>query len=295
MARVPAGIDRAALHIAARRVLLDALEALSSHRDAIIVAGAQAVYLRSQDADFTVAAFTTDGDLTLDPSRLGPDPRLDEAMKAAGFALMLGRDGSPQPGKWLRAVHVDGILRDIPVDLIVPAALDGAVKKRGARIPPHPTTAAMRTPGLEAVIHDHNPMLITSLDPEQDSRTVEVNVAGVAALLIAKAHKIADRLADAQAGRTHRLTDKDAGDVVRLMTTSNIRTAQTTLRNLLDQPTVAQVTRIGVDLLQAQFGTRAAPGVEMATRALAGGTLDEDRVRDLCVAYTRALLVDLRT
>ncbi len=291
MALVPVGVNRSALHVAARQVLLEALDALRAHREALILVGAQAVYLRSHDADFAIAAFTSDGDLTLDPNLLGPDPRLHEAMEAAGFALATG-SGGPQPGKWLRTVPIDGVNHDIPVDLIVPARFAGP-GRRGARIPPHPTTAAMRAPGLEVALADHEPMLITSLDPEYDSRAVQVQVAGVAALLVAKAHKIADRLTDAQAGKTHRLTDKDAGDVVRLMTTSNARRIQATLRGLFEQPAIADVTHTGLDLLQAQFGTRAAPGVDMAVRALAGGTLEESAIRDLCVAYMRALRAGL--
>jgi hypothetical protein len=58
------------LYVAARRVLLDALEALAPHGDAVVIVGAQAIYLRTGDGDLTVAPYTTDGDLALDPSRL---------------------------------------------------------------------------------------------------------------------------------------------------------------------------------------------------------------------------------
>ncbi len=55
-------------YIAARRVLLEALIALAAHDRSIIVAGAQAIYLRTGNADLTltVAPYTTDGDLALD-------------------------------------------------------------------------------------------------------------------------------------------------------------------------------------------------------------------------------------
>ncbi len=64
-------------YVAARKVLLDALMALAPHGRAIIVAGAQAVYLRTGSADLAVAPFTTDGDLALDPgiSSGGSTPR----------------------------------------------------------------------------------------------------------------------------------------------------------------------------------------------------------------------------
>jgi hypothetical protein len=39
------------LYVIARRVLLDALDALGEHRNATILVGAQAVYLHTGDAD----------------------------------------------------------------------------------------------------------------------------------------------------------------------------------------------------------------------------------------------------
>ena len=55
------------LYVVARRVLLDALEALGAHREAIVVVGAQAIYLRAGKADLAVAPYTTDGDLAWVP------------------------------------------------------------------------------------------------------------------------------------------------------------------------------------------------------------------------------------
>ncbi|MFV2019023.1 hypothetical protein [Micromonospora sp. LOL_023] len=74
------------LYVAARRVLLDALHTLDRHRDAVVLVGAQAIYLQAGDADLdvSVAPFTADADLSIDPDKLGPDPRIAEAMQAAG-------------------------------------------------------------------------------------------------------------------------------------------------------------------------------------------------------------------
>ena len=63
-------------------------------------------------------------------------------------------------------------------------------------------------------------MEITALDGTDRSTTV--NVAGPVALLVAKAHKIHDRLKGA-ASKPDRLTNKDAGDVYRLMVSVNVR------------------------------------------------------------------------
>ena len=71
------------LYVLARKVLLDALDALGPHRDAIVLVGAQAVYLRVGEADLAVAPFTTDGDLALDPAVLAEIPPLEKALRAA--------------------------------------------------------------------------------------------------------------------------------------------------------------------------------------------------------------------
>jgi hypothetical protein len=76
-------------YVAARTVLLDALQALAAHRRALVVVGAQAVYLRTGSAGLVVAPYTTDGDVALDPSLLGDDPLLEEAMRQQGFRLLM--------------------------------------------------------------------------------------------------------------------------------------------------------------------------------------------------------------
>jgi hypothetical protein len=55
------------LYVLARSVLLDAREALGPHREACVLVGAQAIYLRVGEADLAVAPFTTDGDPVIDP------------------------------------------------------------------------------------------------------------------------------------------------------------------------------------------------------------------------------------
>jgi hypothetical protein len=109
------------LLVAARRALLDALAA---HREALVVIGAQAIYLHTGDADVALAEATKDSDLAVDPRELLDVPRIEEAMIAAKFHRDLVR---PQPGRWLSA-------GGIPVDLMVPEALAGEGGRRGARM-----------------------------------------------------------------------------------------------------------------------------------------------------------------
>jgi hypothetical protein len=87
-------------YVEARRVLLDALEALAPHAPALVIAGAQAVYLRVGDGDLAVAPYTTDGDIAVDPESLAPDPTIEAAMNAAGFELAL-QGGHIEPGIWV--------------------------------------------------------------------------------------------------------------------------------------------------------------------------------------------------
>lgn len=118
------------LYVAARGVLLDALFALAPHGKAVIVVGAQAVYLRTGDADVTIsiAPYTTDGDLALDPTLLGDEPELASSMRHAGFLLT-------EPGIWHATEHVAGKDVIIPLDLIVPEAASCASSPTTAPTP----------------------------------------------------------------------------------------------------------------------------------------------------------------
>jgi hypothetical protein len=72
-------------YVLARRVLLDALDALGAHRDSIILVGAQAVYLHTGASQMAVPEYTTDADLALDPRLLQPHPLLADVLGAAHF------------------------------------------------------------------------------------------------------------------------------------------------------------------------------------------------------------------
>ncbi len=63
MSKLPPGIDEQQVFVAARRVLLDATDALAEQSEALILVGAQAVYLHSGNADIPVAIFTADADI----------------------------------------------------------------------------------------------------------------------------------------------------------------------------------------------------------------------------------------
>jgi len=251
-------------YIAARTVLLDALGALAAHQPALVVVGAQAVYLRTGSAGLTVAPYTTDGDLALDPTLLGDDPRLGEAMQHGGFTLLVRNDGGVEPGTWIGTTEVTGRPYSVPVDLIVPEGVLPGGRTRGARLTVHGKQAAKRTRGLEAALIDHGRMTLCGL-AAGDDRQVEVSVAGVAALLVSKVIKLRDRV---EQNRPHRLKDKDAGDVLRLIRATPVALMAERLDALRQDEVAGAVTVEALTGAVALFRAAGSPGVAMAVRAV---------------------------
>ncbi len=273
-----------ARYVAARRVLLDALTALAPHGDAVILAGAQAIYLHTGAADLAVAPYTTDGDLVLNPLLLGDAPELEAGMSAAGFHLQQQPGGHVEPGIWLARASAAGEEILVPVDLIVPEGAASGAGRRAARLGGHGAHAARRAVGLEATLLDNSTMTIAALYPS-DERSLDARVAGPAALLVAKAHKLHDRIAN---GRAARLDDKDASDVVRLMQSTRPDEISATLSALAQDAVAGPPTTEALEYIEALFGRRGRPGIEMASRALRTA-IPEDRVQAICVAYVTAL------
>ena len=126
------------LYVMARRALIDALDALGPHRDAIVLVGAQAVYLRVGEADLAVAPFTTDGDLVIDPAALAEIPPLEQALMDAGFHP----ETRSSVGVWItKRTTSQQVDTEVAVDLLVPASVSRApvAVQRGS-----PDTTRMR-------------------------------------------------------------------------------------------------------------------------------------------------------
>ena len=277
------------LYAEARSVLLDALEALRPHLDAIVVVGAQAVYIRTGPIDIPIAPFTTDGDLALDPTRLDDEPYLIEMMGGAGFRLEPTQ--KPEPGIWVTTRVVAGKDVDLPIDLIVPNDLAAKGGRRGARLGPHGKLAARKIPGLEAAVIDNSTLRIESLTKDDD-RVIKAKVAGPTALLVAKAIKIQERLEDAR--RPDRVLDKDAGDAYRLMQTSNPEGCARKAAELVEHAVAGESIRSGVESLIKQFQAPGSPGTSMATRYFQAA-VPEDRVRAVCTGFISAFLEAFKT
>lgn len=261
------------LYVKARKVLLDAFDALEDHREALVLVGAQAVYVHTGDTDLAVAEYTTDADLSISPSDLADSPRIEVLLSNAGFRLGLN------PGSWLSA---DGVV----VDLMVPEALAGA-GSRSADLRPHSKPSARRAVGLEGSLIDRDKTELASLDPS-DNRAMTVWAAGPAALIVAKLHKIHERV-----GVPNRLIDKDALDVFRLLQASKTSDVADRLKKLRDSSLAGDVTSRAIAFMPELFGSVDAPGIAMAVRA-AGDPEHSDTVASSLVALISDLLTEIR-
>ena len=256
-------------YVAARRVLLDALDALGAHRKSVVLVGAQAVYLHVGEGDLAVAPYTTDGDLAIDPRALDDEPRLAQALRGAGFELAI------RPGTWTR--------REVQIDFLVPSSMGGS-GRRGARLGAHGAEVARKAAGLEAAVVDHAAVRIVALDPS-DPRGFDVAVAGVAGLVVAKLHKITERkeLAD-------RRQDKDGLDVLRLLRFAETAPLATSLMRLARHPLAGPVTQQARTMLVDLFADRNGVGAQMAVRASAG-LENGPAIAQSCEVLARSLLV----
>jgi hypothetical protein len=196
--------------IVARNVLITALEALGPHRSAITLIGAQAVLEHTRDLHGVPMTSTSDGDASVSPSLISQTDDIGRALTAAGFV-----QHGDRPGIW---AYPDDAGDPIGLDLLVPESVAGA-GRRGARIQGQSKHALGRAAGLELSLLDREERQIVSLDGS--GRSVETFVAGVAALMCAKSHKLSERIADLSTGHRDRVKPKDAGDVWRLMAVSD--------------------------------------------------------------------------
>lgn len=260
------GVNEA--YIQARKILLDACEALEDHRHAIILVGAQAIYLHTGDGDLAVAPYTADADLAIDPSLLDTLPPLEMKMASAGFLR------TDQPGIWKSHSTVT-------IDLLVPESL-GGIGRRGARLEGHADNSARKVRGLESVLVDREKMQVTSLE-ETDPRSFEINVAGSGALLIAKLYKIGERK-----DNPARQKPKDALDVYRLLQAIPITEFVHAFSRLYNDSRSQESAKAAQSLLTELFSAETAPGTLMVAQAI--GILDD---RDIVIASCTALAQEL--
>lgn len=270
------------LYVAARRVLLDGLDALGAHRHALILVGAQAVYLRVGEADLAVAPYTTDADLAIDPLRLAEIPPLEQSLRDAFF-----RPKTTQSvGIWVTTRTIATRDVDIAIDLLVPSSATRNPDSRAADLTGHDRKAARNVDGLDGALVDNDIMRVSALDPT-DERGFELSIAGPAALLTSKLHKIADRVT------TNRLSDKDALDVLRLLRGTTTEDLTRRYQSILGDPNSRSVAERGLEMLKSQFVDRNAIGHSMIARAV-GALADHAELAASARALSEDLIAALR-
>jgi hypothetical protein len=263
-------------YVAARRTLLDALDALISHQESLVLIGAQAIYMHTSEMTWTVPPMTTDADLALDADILGDDPEIAATLQEAGFT-------PGQPGHWESS-------QGIAVDLMVAPHQSNRSSStaRSARLGPHAKTVARIGPGLAPALADNSLHVVAALDAS-DSRRHEIRVAGPAALLVAKSIKIDDRLSEADRGHPERIVDKDALDILRLLQATSIETLRTGLtRHAAGSPAQMDVERgLGVLRQRAKDANDEIPSLAMRAAG------DDPTVAPSVVALVRELIAAL--
>ncbi len=231
----------------------------------------KAIYLRVGEADLAVAPFTTDGDLAIDPSVLAEIPPLEQALTGAGFFPK----ASDSVGIWITHRQTTASPNTpVQIDLLVPASVSPGTGRRAARLVGHDVRSARIVKGLDGAVVDADVMRIDSLE-EGDPRSHDIRVAGPAALLVAKVHKISERHG------TPRQSDKDALDVLRILRGTTTEDLGSRYRGLLADARSGQAATSGLERLRDQFGRRAGVGVEMAIRS-AGPLANADELAASC-------------
>ena len=253
--------------VSTRNTIIDTLELLAAHREAITLIGSHAVHERTSSLQGVDSTTTKDGDFAVTPELVSDHPAIEETMRSAGFEPIT----ADRPGLWCRGFDEQGQPID-EIDLLAPAALAG----KGSRsVKPlssaHGKTAVGRAPGIELAVHDRELIQLQSFDGS--GRSTWAYVAGTAALICAKSYKIYERIAERDAGKKNRVQAKDASDLWRLMATSNGADVKSVFEQYASHAEIGDSVRQGAQMLtslvhggeivriaESNIGPQAAPG-----------------------------------
>ena len=227
-----------------RRAIINVVAVLAAHSESLTLVGAHAVLLRTMDLDAPRMP-TGDGDLGVTPGLVGDVPSIETLLAQAGYEHRT----TARPGLWGRERYdeADGRrgFRE-KTDLLAPHGLSGASSRTRRGVPTlqpaHGKLAVGNAVGLELASFNRSPMTITDFaDPEL---SVEIFVAGIPALILAKGSKIGERMRDPRKGPVR---DKDFGDLWRL---AAVAAADQTVREIarfVDHPQVGANVRQSVE------------------------------------------------
>lgn len=204
-----APVDLDERFIVARSVLIRGVSVLGPHSRALTLVGAQAVFELVSGTGLPLT-LTTDGDQSVWPRFVDASHDIYSTLVRSGFVPHKDR-----PGIWSYPGSDD---ESIGFDLLVPGSIAGP-GRRGARVAGQSKRALGRADGLELTLLDRQWRVVHTYNGSGES--VEMYVAGPAAILCAKAYKLAERLLEADRGGRNRVRAKDAGDAWRMMATSD--------------------------------------------------------------------------
>jgi hypothetical protein len=231
-----------------RRLLIQTIQALQPFQNALTIVGAHAVHVWATDAWGAIdMQATRDADIAINPVFVSDEPKVLELLEGINISPAL----KDRPG-----IYGFDSERDFDwaarttVDLIVPETYAGK-GRRSAHIPGQ-NRATTRAVGLELALWDRHLIKLSTFD--DPTILVDTYVSGPAALLIAKSHKIHERLL-AITSRPDRLRPKDSGDVALLMMVSDAKEiAQTMATECALHPEISEVVCSGATWLIEMYG-----------------------------------------
>lgn len=227
-----------------RRAIINVVDVLAVHAESLTLVGAHAVLLRMMDLDVPLMP-TGDGDLGVTPGLVGDLPSIESLLAGAGYEHRT----TARPGLWGREPfnEADGTrsFRE-KIDLLAPHGLSGTASrsKRGVPTlqPAHGKLAVGNAVGLELAAFNRSRMTITDFaDPRL---SVEVHVAGIPALILAKGSKVGERRREVRKGAVR---DKDLGDLWRLMAVADPGRTVRVIAEFLDHSDVGADVRQNVE------------------------------------------------
>ena len=234
--------------VMSRRLLVEAIRALDVFMEAITVIGAHAVHVWVQNAWGPIEMEATrDSDISINPVFVASDPKIIDLLRDIGVEPVL----EDRPGVYgytkESGLHFN---TRTTFDLIVPEVYAGG-GRRAARIPGQKNSAS-RAVGLELTLWDRHLLTLETFDKPFES--VRTYIAGPASLLVAKAHKVHERLEQIST-RPERLRPKDSGDIALLMMVSDpLEVSELMFQNVQNHPEVADVVKKAARWLVEMYG-----------------------------------------
>lgn len=246
----------------ARRTLIHAVRVLAPlSPDGFVLVGAHAVYLRAPEPIPGLSPFTLDGDLAADPRKVRVARNIPDSLERAGFIFRAEYGGFYSMAN---AAPEDRYASKI--DILVPEGMSHLWD--GARYGKRDALAVHSQPGLELCVVDHSPMRLDPLESDRDGvEAVDVEVASVLALLVAKGWKIGER--HKQGREAFEEVRKDIADVYRLLRAADPKEMKAVLASL-PSAGLRDVARAGANHVRSLCG-RSGDGAALFAEALGAG------------------------